>query len=84
MLDRIASERGLPEAIVPDNGPEFRGRAMAAWSEERGVRLESIWLWSLFRALRFQGKLKPRRLYGSTTRVRKHSPIRTLIYHSTS
>jgi transposase InsO family protein len=30
----------LPEAIVLDNGPEFRGRALAAWSEERGVRLE--------------------------------------------
>lgn len=40
--DRIASERGLPEAIVLDNGPEFRGRALAAWSEERGVRLEFI------------------------------------------
>ena len=25
VLDRIASERGLPEAIVVDNGPEFRG-----------------------------------------------------------
>jgi len=24
------------------NGPEFRGRALAAWSEERGVRLEFI------------------------------------------
>ena len=34
VLDRIASERGLPEAIVLDNGPEFRGRALAAWSEE--------------------------------------------------
>jgi len=42
VLDRIASERGLPEAIVVDNGPEFRGRALAAWSEERGVRLEFI------------------------------------------
>lgn len=42
VLDRIASERGLPEAIVVDNGPEFRGRAMAAWSQERGVRLEFI------------------------------------------
>lgn len=41
-LDRIASERGLPEAIVLDNGPEFRGRALAAWSEERGVRLQFI------------------------------------------
>jgi putative transposase len=42
VLDRIATERGLPEAIVVDNGPEFRGRALAAWSEERGVRLEFI------------------------------------------
>jgi putative transposase len=42
VLDRIASERGLPEAIVLDNGREFRGRALAAWSEERGVRLEFI------------------------------------------
>jgi putative transposase len=42
VLDRIGSERGLPEAIVVDNGPEFRGRALAAWSEERGVRLEFI------------------------------------------
>ena len=42
MLDRVAAERGLPEAIVPDNGPEFRGRVLAAWSEERGVRLEFI------------------------------------------
>jgi putative transposase len=42
VLDRIAEERGLPEAIVLDNGPEFRGRALAAWSEQRGVRLEFI------------------------------------------
>jgi len=42
VLDRMASERGLPEAIVLDNGPEFRGRALTAWSEERGVRLEFI------------------------------------------
>lgn len=42
VLDRIAGERGLPEAIVLDNGPEFRGRAVAAWSEARGVRLEFI------------------------------------------
>jgi len=42
VLDRIASERGLAEAIVLDNGPEFRGRALAAWSEERRVRLEFI------------------------------------------
>lgn len=40
-LDRIAIERGLPEAIVLDDGLEFRGRALAAWSEERGVPAET-------------------------------------------
>ena len=42
LLDRIAFERGMPEAIVLDNGPEFRGRALAVWSQEPGVRLEFI------------------------------------------
>jgi putative transposase len=42
VLDRVGSERGWPEALVLDNGPEFRGRALAAWSEKRGVRLEFI------------------------------------------
>lgn len=42
VLERISSERGLPEAIVLDNGPEFRSRVLTAWSEERGVRLEFI------------------------------------------
>ena len=42
VLDRVAQQRGLPEAIVLDNGPEFRSRALTAWSEERGVRLEFI------------------------------------------
>jgi putative transposase len=27
---------------VLDNGPEFRGRGLAAWSEARGVRLDFI------------------------------------------
>jgi putative transposase len=42
VLDRITGERGRPEAIVVDNGPEFRGRAMESWSEQRGVRLKFI------------------------------------------
>ena len=42
ILERLVAERGRPEAIVLDNGPEFRGRALAAWSEQRGVRLEFI------------------------------------------
>jgi len=35
VLDRVASERGLPEAIVLDNGPEFRGRGL--WGARPGV-----------------------------------------------
>ena len=42
VLDRVLAERGRPEAIVLDNGPEFRGRALTAWSEQRGIRLEFI------------------------------------------
>ena len=39
MLDRIASRRGLPQAIRTDNGKEFCGRAMLTWAYERGVKL---------------------------------------------
>src|SRR5581483_2407696 len=42
VLERVLEQRGKPEAIVLDNGPEFRGRAMAGWSEERSVRLQFI------------------------------------------
>jgi putative transposase len=42
VLEQVIVERGRPEAIVVDNGPEFRGRVLAAWSEERRVRLEFI------------------------------------------
>ena len=42
ILEQVIGERSRPEAIVVDNGPEFRGRALAAWSEERRVRLKFI------------------------------------------
>jgi putative transposase len=38
-LNRITAERGRPEGIVLDNGPELRGRAMEAWSEANRVPL---------------------------------------------
>jgi putative transposase len=38
-LNRIITERGRPEGIVLDNGPELRGRAMEAWSEANRVPL---------------------------------------------
>jgi putative transposase len=42
VLERVLEKRGKPEVIVVDNGPEFRGRALAGWSEERRVRLQFI------------------------------------------
>jgi putative transposase len=42
MLDELACRHGLPEEIVMDNGPEFTGRALFAWSARTGVRLRFI------------------------------------------
>ena len=39
ILDRLAVQRGLPQAIRTDNGKEFCGRAMLTWAHARGVRL---------------------------------------------
>lgn len=41
-LEEIALERGYPERIVCDNGPEFRSRAMDEWAYENGVALDFI------------------------------------------
>ena len=42
VLEAVLEKRGKPEVIVVDNGPEFRGRALAGWSEERRVGLQFI------------------------------------------
>ena len=39
ILDQLAAERGLPQAIRTDNGKEFCGKAMLTWAHARGVRL---------------------------------------------
>jgi putative transposase len=39
ILDRLAVQRGLPQAIRTDNGKEFCGRAMLTWAHARGVKL---------------------------------------------
>ncbi len=39
ILDRLALERALPQAIRTDNGKEFCGRVMLTWAHARGVRL---------------------------------------------
>lgn len=39
VLDRLADTRGLPDAIVVDNGPEFSGSELDSWAHQRGVKL---------------------------------------------
>ena len=39
VLERLASPRGLPAAIVLDNGPEFAGQVLDQWAHRRGVAL---------------------------------------------
>lgn len=42
VLERLRNERGLPQQIVVDNGPEFTSRAFDAWAYARGVELVYI------------------------------------------
>jgi putative transposase len=42
VLDRIVGERGAPQAISLDNGPELTSRALDQWAYGRGVRLRFI------------------------------------------
>jgi putative transposase len=42
VLEALAATRGLPKAVVCDNGPEFRGEALDQWADRRGVALQFI------------------------------------------
>jgi putative transposase len=42
VLDRLSVTRGLPRAIVLDNGPEFVSQALDQWAHRRGVALQFI------------------------------------------
>jgi len=42
VLERLREERGLPNVLVVDNGPEFTSRAFDAWAYSRGVTIEFI------------------------------------------
>lgn len=42
IFDAIAEERGYPQAIKIDNGPEFASLALLRWSVQRGVDLQFI------------------------------------------
>jgi putative transposase len=39
ILDRIIAERGRPDGLRLDNGPEFTSRCFIAWAEQHGVPL---------------------------------------------
>lgn len=41
-LDRAIEERGKPNRILMDNGPEFTSNALDAWAYERGIELHFI------------------------------------------
>lgn len=42
LLDRVAQTRGLPQAIVSDNGPEFTSKALDEWAHKNNVHLSFI------------------------------------------
>jgi len=42
VLDRVIEERGVPEAITVDNGPEFAGRVLDEWAHRKGIKLDFI------------------------------------------
>lgn len=42
VLERLHGSVGLPETIVVDNGPEFAGRTLEAWTYAHGVTLRFI------------------------------------------
>ncbi len=39
MLEDVARQRGHPDMLVVDNGPELRGRELDRWAYENGVKL---------------------------------------------
>ena len=41
-LDRLGDERGYPNVLRSDNGPEFVSRLLLEWSAQRHVRLHFI------------------------------------------
>ena len=42
VLDRVIAERGLPDLLLSDNGPEFTSKALGRWAYARNVRLAFI------------------------------------------
>lgn len=41
-LDRLKTERGVPDVLRVDNGPEFLSQALTDWAKENGVLIQYI------------------------------------------
>lgn len=42
VLEQLREQRGLPQVLVTDNGPEFAGQTLDVWAYQRGVKLHFI------------------------------------------
>lgn len=42
VLDQVIGDRGRPQEIVMDNGPELTSRRLDQWADERGIQLHFI------------------------------------------
>jgi putative transposase len=42
VLDEVIEQRGRPDGMRLDNGPEFTSRCFLAWAEQRGIQLVFI------------------------------------------
>lgn len=42
VLDRLIEQRGAPQSITVDHGPEFEGQALDAWAYRHAIRLAFI------------------------------------------
>ena len=42
MFERIKQQRGLPEVLRTDNGPEFLGETFTSWAKENGMAIQYI------------------------------------------
>ncbi len=40
VFEQLKEERGLPDVLRTDNGPEFLGEVFVSWCKENGVMLE--------------------------------------------
>jgi putative transposase len=42
VFEQLKSERGLPDVLRTDNGPEFLGQVFTEWCEDNGIMIDYI------------------------------------------